>query len=143
MQIIDLLNETDPAGEADFRSVFEEYAESIHSRAFVVIVSDFLEDVDEIDAGVGALARNDTLLAHVLSPAELDPDATGDTVFHDPETDETTRTYFGGSLAQSYRDRLGTHVESVAERADALRADHVLVDTGADFFDSFASLWSQ
>jgi uncharacterized protein (DUF58 family) len=143
LQIIELLNETEPTGQADFRSVLEEYAESIRSRAFVVIVSDFLEDVDEIDAGVAALARNDTLLAHVLSPAELDPDATGDTVFHDPETDETTRTYFGGALAQSYRDRLQAHVDGVAERADTLRADHVLVDTGADFFDSFASLWSE
>jgi uncharacterized protein (DUF58 family) len=141
LRVIELLNERDPAGEADFEAVLEGYAERIHSRALVVVVSDFLGDPDAVEAGVTALARNDTILAHVLAPEERDPDATGDTIFQEPETGETRRTYFGGSLAQSYRDRLQAHVDDVAERADTLRAEHVLVDTGDDFFDSVGRLW--
>jgi uncharacterized protein (DUF58 family) len=141
LRVIELLNERAPSGEADFQAVLEGYAERIHSRALVVVVSDFLGDPDAVEAGVTALARNDTILAHVLAPEERDPDATGDTIFQEPETGETRRTYFGGSLAQSYRDRLQAHVDDVAERADTLRAEHVLVDTGDDFFDSVGRLW--
>jgi hypothetical protein len=77
----------------------------------------------------------------VLSPDELDPDVLGDTVFEEPETEAELRTYFGGRLAQQYHDRLQTFTDEVAARASDLRASHALVNTGDDFFDSFASLW--
>jgi len=141
LRLVDELNATDLAGDEDFAAAFEAYADSIRSRSLVVIVSDFLGDLDTLETGVAALSRNDVLLVHVLSPEELDPDAGGDTIFEDLESDATRRTYFGGTLAKQYRTRLEAHVDGVAERARDLRAAHETVRTDEEFFDAFASLW--
>ncbi|MFB6122157.1 MAG: DUF58 domain-containing protein [Haloferacaceae archaeon] len=141
LRLVDLLNDVDPAGDADFETAFEAYAESIRSRSLVVVVSDFLGDLDALETGIAALSRNDVLLVHVLAPEELDPNAGGDTIFEDLESDLTRRTYFGTTLEKRYRKRLEAHVEAVAERCRDLRATHVTVRTDEEFFDAFASLW--
>ncbi|WP_136602389.1 DUF58 domain-containing protein [Salinigranum halophilum] len=141
LRVIDLLNEQELGGRTDFRNALESYTTSISSRSLVVVLSDFLGALDDIEEGLAALARNELVTAQVLSPDELDPDVMGDTVFEEPETEQELRTYFGGRLAQQYRSRLDQFTGEVAERASDLRATHALVNTGEDFFDSFASLW--
>ncbi|MFB6091835.1 MAG: DUF58 domain-containing protein [Haloquadratum sp.] len=141
LRLLDRVNEIQPTGRTDFVDTLESYARTIHSRSLVVVVSDFLEDPDEIEDGVAALGHNDVLLVHVVAPDERDPEVAGDTVFEDPETGTTHRAYFAGSTADSYRERLSDHLDEVAARARTLRAEHVVVDTDADFFDAFGTVW--
>jgi uncharacterized protein (DUF58 family) len=141
LQLVDLLNEQELGGRTDFANALESYVPTISSRSLVVVLSDFLGDLDAIEEGLASLSRNELVTAQVLSPDELDPDVLGDTVFEEPETEQELRTYFGGRLAQQYHDRLQTFTDEVAARASDLRATHALVNTGDDFFDSFASLW--
>ena len=143
LAVIDQLNETDPAGETAFDEVLSAHAERIRSRSLVVVFSDFLADPERIEEGVAALTRKDVdvLLVRVVAPAERDPPIAGDTLFDDPESDATKRSYFSEGLAASYRRRLDGHIEAVSQRATGLGADHVLVETDADYFDAFASIW--
>jgi len=141
--LIDQINGLDPEGEADFEAVLEAYADRIRSRSLVVVLTDCLDEPERIESGVSALARNevDVLLVRVMAPDERDPDVVGDALFADPESEMTRRSYFSQSLADTYRSRLDAHVDEVNERVTALGADHVLVDTGDEYFDSFASVW--
>jgi len=141
--LIDQINDLDPEGEADFETVLEAYADRIRSRSLVVVLTDCLAEPEAIESGVSALARNevDVLLVRVMAPEEREPDVVGDALFADPETETTRRSYFSQSLADSYRSRLDAHVDEVSERVTALGSDHVLVDTGDEYFDSFASVW--
>jgi uncharacterized protein (DUF58 family) len=141
LRLIDRLNERELGGRTEFDAALESYAATITSRSLVVVLSDFLGDVDEVEAGLAALARNELVSAQVLSPDEVDPDAVGDTVFEEPESEAELRTYFGGRLAEQYHDRLDRFTGEVSARAEDLRATHALVSTGDEFFDSFASLW--
>ncbi|MFA1611041.1 DUF58 domain-containing protein [Halobellus rubicundus] len=141
LALLDRLNEVEPDGRTDFAEALATYAKTIRSRSLVVVVSDFIDDPDAIEDGLAALGRSDVLLVQVVAPAERDPDVAGDAVFEDPETGTTQRAYFAGSTAESYRDRLDAHIDDVAARARRLRADHVVVDTDADFFESFAEVW--
>ncbi|MFC6825872.1 DUF58 domain-containing protein [Halopelagius fulvigenes] len=141
LSVIDRLNETTLDGGAELAAAAEEYADTIRSRSLVVLVSDFLVDPEEVAETVAALGDNDVLLVNVLAPDELDPGATGDTIFEDPESHETRRSYFGGSSARRYRNRLAEHTDAVAERARDLRADYALLDTGEDFFEAFTAVW--
>ncbi|WP_135363544.1 DUF58 domain-containing protein [Halosimplex halophilum] len=143
LALIDQVNGLDPEGEADFEAVLEAYADRIRSRSLVVVLTDCLADPEEIESGVSALARNDVdvLLVRVMAPDERDPDVVGDALFADPESETTRRSYFSQSLADTYRSRLDAHVDEVKNRVTGLGADHVLVDTGDEYFDSFASVW--
>jgi uncharacterized protein (DUF58 family) len=143
LALIDRLNEIDPAGDAVFETSLAGYADRIRSRSLVVVLSDCLEDPDAIESGVAALVRTgaDVLVIRVIAPEERDPDVVGDTLFADPESEDTRRSYFSGSLARQYQSRLETHIDSVADQVTGLGADHEVVETGADFFESFASVW--
>ncbi len=143
LSVIDQLNATDPSGETAVDEVLSAHAERIRSRSLVVVFSDFLADPETIEDGVAALTRKDVdvLLVRVVAPAERDPPVAGDTLFDDPESDATKRSYFSEGLAAQYRRRLDGHVEAVSQRVTALGADHVLVETDADYFDAFASVW--
>ncbi|MFB6167504.1 MAG: DUF58 domain-containing protein [Haloferacaceae archaeon] len=141
LRSIDLLNETEPTGEAAFERALAGYESTIESRSLVVVASDFLADPDDVEAGLGALAENDLVCPQVLAPEERDPEAEGDTVFVEPETGAEVRTYFGGSLARTYRDRLEAHVETISSRCRRLGAGHSLVTTDDAFFDAFSQVW--
>ena len=141
LRVIDRCNAIDPAGEVDFARALEAYAQTISSRSLVVIASDFLADVDAIEDGLQALARNELLLGHVVAPGERDPPASGDTVFEDMEVERSERVYFGGRLRQTYRQRLEAHIDAVAERCRRTGGRHEVVETGPGFFDAFARLW--
>ncbi|KAB1196518.1 MULTISPECIES: DUF58 domain-containing protein [Haloferax] len=141
LRLVDYLNETTPSGDGDFKAALESYADTIHSRSLVLVISDLLFDPDEIADGLGALARNDVLVAQVLTPEELGPSTTGDAIFEDPESDATRRTYFGGTAARRYDERLRNHLDAIDDRCRILDVERELVNTGDDFFDSFATLW--
>jgi uncharacterized protein (DUF58 family) len=141
LRLLDSINGIVPEGRTDFVASLETYARTIRSRSLVVIVSDFLDDPDAIEDGLAALGGNDVLLVHTVAPGERAPDATGDTLFEDPETGDTHRSYFAGATVDSYRDRLDSHLDDVAARARTARAEHAVVDTGTDFFDAFAGVW--
>ncbi|EJN59228.1 DUF58 domain-containing protein [Halogranum rubrum] len=141
LRLVEQLNDVDPSGEGDFATALDSYGSTVQSRSLVVVLSDCLADPDAIEAGLAGVGRSGIVVGTVLSPRELRPNPTGDTLFRDPETTETLRTYFGGARTKSYQDRLETHVSSVEERCRRFRAEHTLVDTGEDFFDSFGDVW--
>jgi len=141
LRLVDVFNETEPAAETYFQRACEDYAATIDSKSLVLVVSDFLEDPETIEAGLGALQRNDLVLAHVIAPDELDPPARGDTIFRDPERETKLRTYFGSHVERTYRDRFQEHRDEIEAIADRLAARYVAVDTGADFFDTFGEVW--
>ncbi|MCU4799184.1 DUF58 domain-containing protein [Halobacteria archaeon HArc-gm2] len=141
LALIDRLNEIELAGEADFDHALVEYAATIDSRSLVLVASDFLADVDDVEAGVEALARNDVVLAQVFAPEEVDPPTSGDTIFRGLERELELRTYFGSPQRRTYSERLESHVERVSETARNVDARHVRVESDAEFFDAFARTW--
>jgi uncharacterized protein (DUF58 family) len=141
LALVDRLNETVPDGEADFESALSTYAASIRTRSLVVVVTDCIGDLDGLEAGLASLARNEVVLIQVLSPDELNPDAGGDTIFEDLESELTRRTYFGGRLAEEYRTRVDEFVDDVQDRAQGLLITSTLVATDEDLFDAFSAVW--
>lgn len=141
LELVDRLNGTDPEGPGAFAAAMRSYAGTIDSRSLVAVVSDFLTDPEEVEAGLAAFGRQDVTAARVLAPAERDLPAEGDTVFEDIEDGRSLRTYFGRSRERSYRERFDTHLEAVAARCRRLGATHVRTDTSRGFFDAFADLW--
>ena len=142
LHVISRLNETSVSGVADLVRSCDEYAAGINTRSVVVVVSDFLTDPNVVESALASLGRNEVFAVQVLTPAELDPEPTGDTVFVEREADERRRTYFGGTAMERYEDRLDAHIDDVSARCHDVGATHTLVSTGSDFFDAFAEVWS-
>lgn len=141
LELVERCNAVEPAGEADFEAVLQSYAQTIHSRALVLVASDFLGDVDAIEAGLAALSRNRLVLGHVIDVDEQELPVRGDTVFDAMEQEFSRRAHVSGRLAEAYRTRLHGHLSEIEARSEALRARHELVRTDEAFFDAFSRVW--
>ncbi|WP_128476004.1 DUF58 domain-containing protein [Halorussus pelagicus] len=141
LELVEECNAVEPNGEADFEAALADYAATIDSKALVVVCSDFLAELDAIDAGLEALASNQLLLAHVAAPEEQTLPTGGDTIFEALESDQSLRAYVSNRLAASYRDRFDDHREGVEGVARDLAARYEFVDTGRPFFESFGDVW--
>lgn len=141
LRLVDLLNEVEPAGSIDFPGALAEYDGTIRSRSLVVVASDFLADPEDIAAGLEAVAGNELVVVHVVAPEELEPPVRGDTIFEGVEQELEVRTYVGPRTIEAYRRRLERHWTEVESIVSDLDATYVRVDTGQEFFESFASAW--
>jgi hypothetical protein len=118
-----------------------EYSKRIENESAVIIISDFLVDVEKVEDAVERLQGTEVILVNTLSGEELDPDMRGDKILLDPESDSRLRTYLSKKTKNEYREELEEHTQAVEEAAERYGAKYVRVSTEDDFFDSFLEVW--
>jgi len=93
LHTIDRLNQTHLEGETKFDHCTQQYGKMIRSKSLVIVISDFLTDLDSIRAGLYRLAPNDLIVISIFDPAEYDLTIAGDVKLHDMETNAIRKTY--------------------------------------------------
>ncbi len=139
--LVDTLNGLRKTPESMVERCLTEYASRIQNKSMVVVISDFLTDIEGIEAGVERLKGTDTVLVNTLDVTELDPDFEGDAILKDPESDSTLRTYLSRRTKEGYQDRLEEHTDRIEEIAERNGARYIKLSTGDDIFESFLSVW--
>ncbi len=140
--MVETLNSLRKTPESRFRPCLTQYGSRIHNKSIVVVISDFLSDIEDIEAGVEKLSGTDTVLVNTLDVTEIEPDFHGDKILVDPESSFTLRTYLSRRIKNRYQQELEQHTDSIEEIADRNGASYVQVSTGDDIFDSFLEVWS-
>lgn len=139
--IVDTLNNMRKTPESRIERCVTEYGNRIKNKSAVIILSDFLTDLEEIESGIESLSDTDVVLVNVFDKEEIDPSFEGDTVLKDPESDSRLRTYLSKRTKKNYKSRLQEHTEKIEEIADRHGATYLKVSTGDDIFDSFLDVW--
>jgi uncharacterized protein (DUF58 family) len=105
-RVFQFLEGLKPGGDSSIESAVEAVLRRHRGRGIAIVLSDFLT--------FGGLARPFNLLfsaglevcaIQILSPAEIDPELTGDLRFVDSETDQTLDVSNVGELVSLYHDR--------------------------------------
>lgn len=115
-----------PGGESRIGHCMEHQAKALRNKALVVVVSDFLDDPTQIEAGVQRLAPNDLVLIQVLSEFERDLPPRGPYDLVDVETGETLGARLDKGLREDYQRRLRRHCKQVEECARSNDAEYHL-----------------
>ncbi len=133
---IDLLNNTNLIGKTSFEYCMEKYASVIKSRSLVIIVSDFMAEVDGIRNSIFRLGDNELVLIQVLDPLEKSFDLGGEAKLIDLETDARMDIYTSPRLRADYQKRLNDHNARIRETCLTIGADFHTVSTDKPVFDS-------
>ncbi len=139
LSMIDYLNSVKPAGNSKFSDMMTKYKKNLTSRAFIVLVSDFLFDLEEIREGLLAIAngRHDIKVIQVLDATEKDLPLEGDVNLKDAESDTELRTYIGPKLISEYESKLEQHIARIANICAGIKADFYVATTATPIFDIF------
>jgi len=132
-----LLQETKPAKGTNGAAVMHEVAEAINRRAMVIIISDLLDDADELIRAIAHFRKNlhDVIVFHVLDPAEIDLTLKRGAEFEDLETGETLIAD-PRSMAEAYKEEFGSFLDKYRQACAEMKVDYRICRT-SETVDTF------
>lgn len=139
--MIDTLNNLRKTPESRIEKCITEYSSKIENKSVVIIISDFLTELEQVESAVNRLKASDVVLVNTLDPRELEPDMQGDKILEDPESDSTLRTYVSRKTRKKYQEQIQSHTHQIEETADKYGAEYILTSTDENVFESFLKVW--
>jgi len=118
MEILRSLEGRRPSGDTAVGKILHEVAGKINRRGLVILISDLLDEPDEILQGLQLFRfkGNDVIVFHIMDPAELDLPFEGNILFEDMEQTQL-------KIAVDPQAIHNTYVKVVEEFIERLRKD--------------------
>lgn len=139
-QLLSALDAVRPGARTGISRALNDLAELVTRRGLVVLVSDLLDDPDEVAAGLRRFRHrgHEVIVFHLLDPREEDLDFRGETRFRDLETGETLRAqpWF---LRDEYRRSVRAWKGAIERRCVEHGIDYVPVSTATPFDGALAA----
>jgi len=142
MKVLDYLNGVKPHGDSKLDASLSKYKRWIDSRSLIVIVSDFLYDIEDIKNVLHRFKKNDVRLIQVLDKTETKLNLEGDFRLKDLESNSILRTFIGPFLRKRYFTELKGHQHKIKDACAETGAKFYTVSTENKIFDSFFEILS-
>ena len=136
-QTLDRLETTKLQGKTDIHECIIRYSRAIHSRSLVIIISDFMDDLDSIRSAIYRFSDHDLILVQVLDRTEAQLQVHGHTKFKDLETDADLKTYVGNNFKDNYQRKLMDHMNSIKDTCYHVGAEYYAFTTDVPIFEAF------
>lgn len=131
------LNSIKPKGYSKLRDMIMQYRKVIGSKSMLVIISDFLVNIDEIREAFYLLGNHEIKIVQVLDRVEKELKIEGDMKLIDSETKGMLRTFISPRLRMQYQQQLDDHCAKIEEVCNKLNIDYNLAITDRSIFDTF------
>ena len=140
--MIDHLNNLKIKGKSNLKDAIYQYKRFIDSKSVIIIISDFLIDIKDIEDSLYFLGDHEIKVIQVLHPVERNLNLVGDFNLKDSETGEKLRTYISPRLKQYYQKLLEEHIAKIEEICNKLKINFYSLTTDTPIFDAFYSILS-
>lgn len=137
LSIVDILEKLKVRGKSEFRNAFDTYKSHLRSKSFIVIISDFLYDIEEIKAVLSRFTRHEVIVIQVLDPTERKLALYGDVILEDSEIHTKLRTFISNRLIKNYKDKIEHHIHAIKDTCEHLGHDFISVTTDRPIFETF------
>ncbi|MBU0628978.1 MAG: DUF58 domain-containing protein [Nanoarchaeota archaeon] len=135
--MVDHLNSIKTKGPSKLKDALSQYKKMIGSRSMVVVISDFLIPIDEINEALYFLGDHEIKIIQVLDPLEIELKLQGDFKLKDSETGDKTNTFISPRLRMEYQKLLSDHSAKIQETCTNLGMKFHLITTDTPIFDAF------
>jgi uncharacterized protein (DUF58 family) len=133
-RLLSALENVEPGGRTGISRALHDMAERIHRRGLVVLVSDLIDEPEEVISGLRHFRHrgHELVVFHVLDPLELSLDYGGEVTFVDRETGERLRSqpWF---VRKDYRRSVGEWTKYLERRCVENAIDYNLLTTDTPF----------
>ena len=134
------LNNVHSTGNSNFVQSIFRYKKMINNRSFIVLLSDFLFNIDDIKKSLYVLGDHEIKVIQIVDPVEKDFLLSGDMRLKDSETKEMLKTHISPRLRQDYRESLSNHLASIEKTCNDLGIAFHSISTDTPIFDAFYSI---
>jgi uncharacterized protein (DUF58 family) len=143
-QILQALESRGPAGETNVGRILEEVAGQIKRRGLVVLVSDLLDEPEQILKALRLFRfkGNDVIVFHLLDPAEMDLPFEGNILFEDLETVDLRVIADPRAIRKTYQQVVEEFVATMRKQCHDSAIDYQLISTATPLDKALASYLS-
>jgi uncharacterized protein (DUF58 family) len=143
-QILHALENRGPAGETDVGKILQEVAGQIKRRGLVVLVSDLLDEPDQIlkSLRLFRFKGNDVIVFHLLDPAELELPFDGNILFEDLEARDLRVVADPRAIRKTYQQVVEEFVAEMRKQCHDSAIDYQLISTATPLDKALASYLS-
>jgi len=135
--MVDYLNKMKPHGESNMFDSVSQYKKFIRTRSLIILISDFLINIDEIKHTLFKLGRHEIKVIQVLDKTEKDIDITGDFKLKDSETNDEMKTYISRNMKNKYVEMMEGHTGKIKDECARLGIGFYQCTTDVPMFDAF------
>jgi len=131
------LNKVKCKGVCNFEEEVRKYKKTITSKSLVVIISDFLFDIEQAKNTLYLFRNHDLRVIQVLDKSETNFLVYGSLILEDSETGKKLETYISERRRQEYREKMYNHILNVEEATLNAHGKFYLYSTEHPLFDAF------
>jgi uncharacterized protein (DUF58 family) len=144
IQILHALENRGPAGETNVGKILEEIGGQIKRRGLVILVSDLLDEPEQILKGLRLFRfkGNDVIVFHLLDQAELDLPFEGNILFEDLEAANLKVVADPRSIRNTYREVVQEFITEMRKQCHDSAIDYQLISTSTPLDRALASYLS-
>ena len=143
ISLIDELDKTVPRGGTSLKNVADQFESQIKSTSLVVILSDLLEDTEEVLSSIFRLSGHELVVIQILAPEEAQLRFGGDVKFVDLETGIPIITRVTEGERTDYMQRLAKHNDAIRAACSQVGADYFLIRADRAIFEAFSEMLSR
>jgi uncharacterized protein (DUF58 family) len=120
-----------PAGKTNAGKILQEIAGKMHRRGLVILVSDLLDDTEEVLKALRLFRFNghDVIVFHIMDSAEIELPFDGNILFEDMEQADLKVTADPQTIRQVYRGVVAEFIDQVRKECHAGTIDYQLLST--------------
>jgi uncharacterized protein (DUF58 family) len=133
--LLKTIEQTTPGSDTDMAPTFHDLAERIARRGLVIVLSDLLDDPQEVLRGLRHFRHrgHEVVVFHLLDPREIDLDFDKETRFFDLEDPEQMLTTQPWLVRREYGQMVEEMVETYRRGCAEARIDYALISTATPF----------
>jgi len=131
------LNNIKTQGYSKLLDAMIQYKKVVGSRSLLILISDFLVNIDEVTEALYALGDHEIKVIQVLDPIEKDLKYSGDFKLIDSESKNILRTYVSPRLRVHYQQMLDNHSAKIEGTCNRLGYHFHQLTTNTPVFDAF------
>jgi uncharacterized protein (DUF58 family) len=135
--MIHQLNAMKVSGVGDILKAAKSVKRSTFGRSMIIIISDFLYDLKDIETALMMLGKNELKIIQLFEKKEYDLAFKGEFKLKDAETKGLLQTFISPHLQKVYKDKLGKHCAKLKRMCQDLGAEYHIVTTEQSIFDVF------
>jgi uncharacterized protein (DUF58 family) len=135
-----MLDDTIPRGRTNLPHTSELFASQVKTTSLVVLISDLLEDTEDVISSIYRLSGHELVVIQVLAPDEVELGFGGDVKFVDLESGTTLVTRVTEGERSEYKKKLAEHNEAIRATCDRIGAHYFLFQTDRPIFDAFSEM---
>ncbi len=131
------LNHVKTKGLSKIKESIFQYKKMIGSRSLLVLISDFLIDINEIREALYTLGYHEIKVIQVLDPVEKKMNIEGDFRLKDSESSSILRTFISPRQRVNYQKLLEEHSAEIEKTCNKIGIGFYQITTDTPIFDAF------